>query len=184
MRKMQIALILFVVAVLIAGCGGKGPAGPRRVYQPDWWMVQDSPEYVHTFGMGERVTQNTSFDQAKANAMLEAAQYVESYVQGMVKNYQEEVGVEDPTVTSLTSSVVKNVSNAQFSNTLVTKQEMLEVDTDHGKRIRTYVRVSIPKDTINKNLVDQIKREEALYNAFKASQAFDELEKEIDRYGR
>jgi hypothetical protein len=62
---------------------------------------------------------------------------------------------------------------------MVTKQETIILDNE---RFQTFVRVSIPKETVNKNLMDKIKNEEALYNQFKASQAFDELEKEIDKY--
>ena len=55
-------------------------------------------------------------------------------------------------------------------------------ETPNGQRYVTYVCVSIPKETINKNMVNKIKQEEALYNAFKASQAFDSLDKEMTNY--
>ena len=114
--------------------------------------------------------------------MLEAAQYVESYVQGMVKNYEEEAGVNNPQVLAVVTKVVKDVAKAKFTNTLVNQQETLIVDTDAGKRYKTFVRVSIPKDSINKNMLNKIKNEEALYNQFKASQAFDDLEKTMEKY--
>ncbi|MDY6915232.1 MAG: hypothetical protein SVM86_02810 [Candidatus Cloacimonadota bacterium] len=181
MRSLRIMALLLVVVLIVAACGGKaeGPKGPKKVYYPDWWQLQDSPEYVQTYGMAEKINQNTSYDAAYANAMLQAAQYVESYVKGMVKNYQEEAGVEDPTVTALTSSVVKVVSNSKFANAMVTKQETIIIEND---RYKTFVRVSIPKESINENLVDKIKKEEALYNAFKASQSFKELDEELEKY--
>jgi len=151
----------------------------KKAYYPDWWQIQDNAEYVQTYGMATKVSQNTSFDAAHANAMLQAAQYVENYVQGMVKNYEEEAGVEDPQVLALTSKVVKEVSNAKFENALVSKQETL---INEEGRFQTFVRVSIPKDAVNKNTLNKIKNEEALYNQFKASQAFDELEKEVEKY--
>lgn len=40
-----------------------------------------------------------------------------------------------------------------------------------------YVRVSYAKDNVDKALVNSVKREEALYNEFKATQAFGRLEK-------
>ncbi len=45
---------------------------------------------------------------------------------------------------------------------------------------KTFVRLSVPSDVVNKRMVDEIKKEEALYNQFKASQSFDELEKELE----
>lgn len=183
MKQVWITLALISVLMLISACGGGGkvdkPSQLQEVYFPDWWQIQDADEYVHTFGMAERLSQNTSYDAAKANAMLEAANYVESYVKGMVKNYEEEAGVDNPQITQLTSKVVKVVADAKFTETRVTKQKAF-TDKDTGK-YKTFVRVSIPKDSINQNLVNQIKNEEALYNAFKASQAFKELDDELDK---
>jgi hypothetical protein len=42
-----------------------------------------------------------------------------------------------------------------------------------------YIRVFYLKDSVSKALLDAAKREEALYNEFKASQAFDRLEKKF-----
>jgi hypothetical protein len=175
----KIITLLVVALFVIAACGKGGDSGPKKVYYPEWWQEQTSPEYVQTYGMGTKVSQNSSYDAANANALLQAAQYVETYVKGMVKNYEEEAGVENPQVLALTSKVVKAVSNAKFNNTMVTKQETIVTKDD---RYQTFVRVSVPKEAVNKNLLNQIKNEEALYNQFKSSQAFDELEGEVDKY--
>ncbi len=175
----RIVVLLLIAIFIFSACGKGNGGGPKRVYYPDWWQRQDSPEYVQTYGMATKVNQNSSYDAAYANAMLAAAQYVETYVQGMVKNYEEEAGVNDPQVLALTSKVVKAVANAKFSNVMVTKQETIVTDND---RYQTFVRVSVPKEAINKNLVNQIKNEEALYNQFKASQAFDELDSAVEKY--
>jgi len=179
MKKVYFLVLIVIIILVLSACGKSAPKGMKKAYYPDWWQIQDNAEYVQTYGMATKVSQNTSFDAAHANAMLQAAQYVENYVKGMVKNYEEEAGVEDPQVLALTSKVVKEVSNAKFENALVSKQETLI--TEEG-RFQTFVRVSIPKDAVNKNTLNKIKNEEALYNQFKASQAFDELEKEVEKY--
>ncbi|MBC8465901.1 hypothetical protein H8D57_02645 [bacterium] len=177
----KIITLLVIALFLIAACGKGGGGGPKKVYAPEWWQEQTSPDYVQTYGMATKVSQNSSYDAAYANAMLAAAQYVETYVQGMVKNYEEEAGVNDPQVLALTSKVVKAVANAKFSNVMVTKQETIVTDDN---RYQTFVRVSVPKEAVNKNLVNQIKNEEALYNQFKASQAFDELDGVVEKYNK
>ncbi|MCD4819068.1 MAG: hypothetical protein K8S23_10295 [Candidatus Cloacimonetes bacterium] len=183
MKLFKIMAVIGVVIFLLTGCGKPDPSNDvEKVYYPDWWDLQGDPSYVQTYGIGEKVSENSSYDAAQSNAMLAAAQYVESHVKGMVKNYEEEVGVDNPTVTALTSKVVKNVSNATFTKVMVTKREVTIIKDDNGtKKYKTYVRVSIPKDTVNENLVNQIKKEEALYNSFKASQAFKELEHELNQ---
>ena len=178
MKRIKFLAVLMVVLLLIA-CGKSGPGGVKKLYYPEWWQTQNSQEYVQTYGMATKVSQTTSYDAAYANAMLQAAQYVEVYVKGMVKNYEEEAGVNDPQVLALTSKVVKAVADAKFENAMVTKQETIVTEDE---RYQTFVRVSIPKEAVNKNMLNKIKNEEALYNQFKASQAFDELEKEVEKY--
>ena len=174
MKKIKFLAFLMVVVLLLVACGKSGPGGVKKVYYPDWWQEQKAQEYVNTYGMATKVSQTTSYDAAYANAMLQAAQYVEVYVKGMVKNYEEEAGVNDPQVLALTSKVVKAVSNAKFE-----KQETIVTEDN---RYQTFVRVSIPREAVNKNMLNKIKNEEALYNQFKASQAFDELENEVEKY--
>jgi len=95
----------------------------------------------------------------------------------MIKNYVEEAGVEDPQVLALTSSVARVVSNARFTGTTISRRQTFVMDNG---RYQTFVRVSIPKNEINNNLHNQIKNEEALYNQFRASQAFQELDRQLD----
>jgi PBP1b-binding outer membrane lipoprotein LpoB len=184
MKIMKIIVLALIAAFLITACGGgkqKIDKVSGVVEYPEWWRVQDDPNYVHTFGFATKVSETMATDAARANAMLEAAQYVESEVQGLVKNFEEEIGYENPEIHALTSKVIKEVANAKFSGTMITKTLPEQITTENGKRYKVYVRVSIPRETVNKNLVDQIKREEALYNEFKASQAFQELEFELNK---
>ena len=180
MKKLQIALLLLIAAGFIVACGGGGNDSPgvKKAYYPDWWMVQSSPDYIYSFGMDTKVSQNASYDAAYANAILMASQYVETQVAGMVKNYEEEAGMENPQVLALTSKVVKSVTDASFNGAQVNKQETIILDNG---RYQTFVRIAVPKETVNRNLMNQIKNEEALYNAFKATQAFQELDDELNR---
>ena len=177
MKKIKIIVALLLVGLLISACGG--PKGPKRVWQPEWYDLQENAEYVQTYGKAVKMSESAAYDAAYANAMLQAAQYVESYVKGMVKNYNSESGIENPQVLASIEKVVKVISNAKFDKTMVTKRETIITDKD---RFKTFVRVSIPKEAVNKNLINQIKNEEALYNQFKASQAFEELENEVKNY--
>ncbi len=186
MKILKVSLLVFaIVSILfVMGCGGAQQTsksnfkGPNKVYYPDWWQTQPNPEFICTYGMSTKVSENMSRDAAYSDAMLQAAQYVEAAVQGMVKNYEEEAGVKDPQVLALTSKVVKVVSNTKFTKAQVTKQETIITEDN---RYKTFIQVSIPKNTIDKELVNNIRNEEALYNQFKASQAFEELDKQVEK---
>ncbi|MBW6515664.1 MAG: LPP20 family lipoprotein [Candidatus Cloacimonetes bacterium] len=174
--KFKNLIVLAVIGLLILTACSSGKSSKAKLTQafhPDWYDLQDNPEYVYTYGQAEKVSQNASEQAAYANAMQEAANYVEAHVQSLIKNYTEEAGVKDPQVLALTSSVARVISNAKFSGTQISKRESY---IKEDGRYQTFIRVSIPKDEINRNLRNQIRNEEALYNQFKASQAFQELD--------
>jgi len=179
MKLIKFISLALILVMLLTACGKSDSSNVKKVYYPDWWRLQDSAEYVQSYGMDTKLNQNASYNAAYANSMQEASNYVEAYVQSMIKNYIEEAGVENPQVLALTSSTAKVVSKAKFNGVMVTKQETIV--TEEG-RYKTFVRASVPKEAVNKNMLNQIKNEEALYNQFKASQSFGELEKEMGKY--
>ena len=179
--KFRVLIVLAVVFLFLLGAcssGKKAGSGMREVFQPDWYGLQGDPQYIFTYGNAEKVSQNAAEQAAYANAMQEAAQYVEAHVQSMIKNYIEEAGVEDPQVLALTSSVTRVIANARFSGTQISRRQSYA--TDQG-RYHSFIRVSIPKDEVNRNMRNQIRNEEALYNQFRASQAFQELDRVLEQ---
>ncbi len=179
--KIIVVFMLISIAILSVACSSnKGPKHEQVdhviMYYPEWWDLQDNPEFVYTYGEGVKMTSSTAKDAAYANAMLQAANYVETKVKGMIKNFEEEAGVNDPQVLALTSKVVKVVASATFKGASIDKSETIK---QKDNKIKVFVKVRIPLSEVNKQTVNAIKNEEALYNEFKASQRFEELEKEL-----
>lgn len=187
---MMLCLVLLAVIVMIAACSSnkkaenkpQGKPQGEEVYRPAWWATQPETDFVCTYGQATKVSENASMTAARENALGEAAQYVEVLVNSMMKNYEEEAGVKDPQVLALTQNVVKAVSSAKFKGVLMGKVETRKVNEPEGVRYKTWMQIKIPKDEINRNLADSIRNEEALYNQFKASQAFQELDKAVEKY--
>ena len=190
LHKMMLCLVLLAVIVMIAACSSnkkaenkpQGKPQGEEVYRPAWWATQPETDFVCTYGQATKVSENASMDAARNNALGEAAQYVEVLVNSMLKNYEEEAGVKDPQVLALTQNVVKAVSSAKFTGVLMGKVETRKVNEPEGVRYKTWIQLKIPKDEINRKLADSIRNEEALYNQFKASQAFQELDKAVEKY--
>jgi hypothetical protein len=186
LNKMMLLLVLVAVVVMIASCSSNKKANIKpqgeEVYRPAWWATQPEQDYVCTYGQATKVSENLSVEAARANALQEAAQYVEVLVNSMLKNYEEEAGVKDPQVLALTQNVVKAVSSAKFTGVLMGKIETRKVNEPDGVRYKTWIQLKIPKDEINRKLANSIRNEEALYNQFKASQAFQELDKAVEKY--
>ncbi|PID28438.1 MAG: hypothetical protein CSB55_04585 [Candidatus Cloacimonadota bacterium] len=176
MKRLNLVLLIVTTVLFLASCGG-GLKSPEKIYTPGWWRVQDNNDFIYSYGKAEKTRENASFDAARSNAFLEASQYVEAHVQGLVKDFMQETGGSNPQVTELTSKAVRTVTDADFSGAMVSNSETVIMPDG---RYKTFVRISIPKETVNKNLVNNIKNEEALYNEFKASQAFKELDEAVN----
>lgn len=179
LRRVMI-IILAISGLLILACGGgsgKSVSGPKEVFMPEWYGVEtENDTYLFCYGNAEKVSQNMSEQAAIANGFAEAANRVEAHVKSMTKNFMSEAGVDNPEVVALTEQATKVIANQKFNGTVVTKRK---VYTMENGRYKTFVQVAIPKADVNKSMVDKIKREESLYNRFRASQAFEELDKEI-----
>lgn len=175
-------MIISLLAFVLVGCGSnpkpKKPAGMKEVFQPDWYDVEGDEENIFVYGTATKMTQNASYNSAYAMAQQKAANYVQVHVKGMIKDFMEEAGVDNPQVTALTSNVVKVVSNAEFRGSKVVKKQVF---TNEQGRYVTFVRLAVPRDEVDRKMMNQIKQEEALYNQFKASQGFKELDEELNK---
>jgi len=172
--------VLICLVAFVFGCAsGTRPSFIKKLYYPDWYGLQsEAGDYVYAYGESKKMNNVTAFESAKAMAFNEAAQYVENYVKAMTKDFLREAGTENPQVLQLTDRTVKLVSKTKFSGVTVSERETIE----DGDRYRSFVRLSIPGKEVKNTLLNTIKNEEALYNEFKASQSFKELEKETEKY--
>lgn len=187
MKRVLVVLLLLSLLIGMAACGSNKPkekpikAEGESIYYPKWWNSQPDKDYVSSYGIGINLSETSSINSAKAQALLEASQYVETEVAGMIKHFQEEAGVYDPQLLALTSTIVKVVSNTRFTGTIPGSTETRRIVENGGQRYKTWIQMNIPKSEVRKNVMANIRNEEALYNQFKASQAFMELDKELGR---
>ncbi len=178
MRTVKWTLVIGSLLLVLAACSSN-MTGEQEVGYPKWWNTQDDANNVCSYGMATKASQTSSMDAAKTNALAESARFVETEVKAMLKNYEEEAGVKDPQVLALTQNVVKVVSNATFSGVLAGEMITRKTVEKGETRFTTYAQMKVPKVEISRNLIENIRNEEALYNQFKASQAFKELEAEF-----
>ena len=178
MRILRLCIIFIVLSsIFLAACGGNRGSVPRglvEVPQPNWYGIQGSADYVFTYGTAERVSQQAAETSAYSNAVAEAARFVEVHVQAMTKDFISEAGVENPQVLTMTEQVIRTTANQTFSGTQITQRRMF---TNPEGRYVSFIQVAIPKSEINRDMMNRIKNEEALYNQFRASQSFAEMDK-------
>lgn len=175
---------LLLILLVLAGCS-KDKAqvqvqGTPEEY-PAWYLSQDDPDYVCTYGFATKANQRASVESARENAMQEIAYYVEARVNTMLKDYIQEAGEVAPQVLSLTESAAKTVAKAKFSGVITGKLDTRQVEVDGDTRYKSYIQLKVPAKQVNKGVYDFARSEEAMYSEFKASQAFQELERSLEK---
>ena len=176
--KLTICLALFMM-ISLWGCssgGGQrsGSTEQTTSTEPDWWFNPPTSDDSF-YGFGQAKKQNPSLAQkvATQRAKQEISEQVKSTIQNEIRDYMQESGLGE---TAQALEFSENTTVAISNNVL---QGAVSDKYSKGKDGTVYIRVSYPKDGVDKALLNAAKREEALYNEFKASQAFDRLEQKV-----
>ena len=191
---MKFKLLTFIMTciLILTGCGSKGgpnlsPEASRKTIKsaPDWMLNPPHKEgFVQHASTATSQDMQMALDKARTTAATTLAGLIESEWNGLIKRAQEETGLAE------NSKIIDQFSNTQeqiISNRLqdmrVAKRKLLEEKTDDGKRIyRAYVLVEYDQGAAQKRLLTQIKADEQLYNAMRATELFEEMEDKVEAY--
>gem|GEM_PF-4436763 len=180
MLKYSVVLLILGGFLAIAGCGStqvKTENDAVHEYEPDWYFVQapEESDYIIIFGEGEGVQRSSAINDARARALNEASMYVKSYVSSRVRLFNTETGVTDPEIIKVSEEIIDVLSKTDFSGLGVIKQETVRM----GNTYRTYVALALPKSNVDDLLIDQAKRNKALYERWIRDQGFQDMEEAL-----
>lgn len=120
-----------------------------------------------------------AIDKAKHDARLEMTQQLNSYIQALMKKFDEEVGrTEDAELLSLYSKTSKIVVDQSLVGSHLKGKPDVKQE---GEIYRATVVMEAPLGGARKRLLEQIKASDALYNRFENSASFKELEEEVEK---
>ena len=172
---MKRILLTICALFLIAGCASNrsGSTEATKSNVPDWWF-NPATSATHFYAFAQAKKQNPSLAQKTATerARADISSQVKAEVQSELRDWMQESGAgENAQALEFTESTIISASENALQGASPDKYEQARDGT-------VYIRVSFPKDAVERELVNAAKREEALYNEFKASQAFDRMEKQ------
>jgi len=182
MKFSKVILVLLVLSsIFMIACGGNKPAvpaGPQQAFRPAWWNSPDTADHFYAYGFAERVTGESAETAAIANAQSNAASQIEAHVKTMTENFMSEAGSSSPELLTLTERVTRSVANAKFTGARITQSWVGE---PVNGRVTAYVQYAVPVNQVNREYVNNIKSEEALYTRFRAQQAFERMEAAVNQ---
>ncbi len=172
----KISLIFLSITLIFSGCSSSKPSSNSNKNMPNWFLnPPTSSDYF--YGVGSSKKQNPSLAKkiATTRARTEISEAVKTEVSSLISDFMQESGIgENSQATEFNESVSKSVSNNVLSNNTIKEVFNAEDGT-------IYVLVEMPKNAIKEQSLNAAKKEQALFNEFKAQQGFDKLEEALKK---
>jgi hypothetical protein len=177
---MKKIIITTLIGLFLIGCAGtkSGTSEDMRVRGdvPEWAGGKKAEDAYYGIGMAKKQNRSLAKQSATGRARTEISQAIDTRVNSMLKDFMQESGIgETAQALEFTESVTKQVTSNSLKGSIVE-------DTYFGKDGTVWVLVTYPLNGVRDNALTAAKsaaREEALYNEFKASQAFKELDTSV-----
>ena len=184
-RGTVFALLCLLLAAAV-GCGSKttnltpSPHKETLKNMPDWYLEPGvSDDHLFAAATATSKDVQTAVNKAKVRARTDLAAQMQTRMTNLTKDFQEETGeADDSEYLQYFSSSTKAVTDQVLSGSRVeNKLPVIEGDV-----WRAYVLMSLPIGPANQLLMDRIKANEKVYTQFRATKAFEELDKELETY--
>jgi len=155
----------------------------NEVNYPNWYTKGPDKDQNGIYSVASEYSNNFQFsvDKAMLSGKRELAANFSSYISMMMKDFATESGATGDVVSTdldrTTKLIVSRIN-------LIGVQRVNFKVVHEGKGYRTFVRLRYSVDESNKLLMAEIRKNQALYARFKASDSFKELEREIQNIDR
>lgn len=181
-------LFLFAILLVLPACAHKPrqtdltPPPSREVLRnlPGWYS-RPPTDKDYLFGPATAVSRDLqiAINKAQTEGRNLLAQQLEVKYSALNKRFTEEVGrYGDAQLLDQYTQVYKAV----VSQVLYGSRSRQQVLRTEAEVYRAFVLMELPLGEMAKKLMDQIKTQEQLYTRFRASEAFKELDAEVQRY--
>jgi hypothetical protein len=180
MKKFALLIATTAIVALLAGCAGT-PDTKAEAQRPLFNEFQEmSTEILESgglavVGIGESRSLEIALNKAKVRGRVELAQVLETKIEALQKDFVEETGLAaDAQILSQFSSTAKIITSQQIQGSAAQELKYEVIDG---------VVTAYSLMELNPKLVmDQLEKAEELYTRFRATQAFENLDKEIEDY--
>ncbi len=176
-------LTALVVLLLLSGCGSTGktdlaPSPRGQVIVPEWFeIIPTDPNHLFAAATMTSRDLQLAVQKAQTAARTDLAQQMSVRLGNLTKQFQEEVGLgDDSELLQQFTSATRIVTDQTLVGSQVDQQE---INAESGI-YRAYVLMSLPIGQANQLLMQKIRENESMYTRFRATQAFEELNRELE----
>ena len=193
----NIKLISSVVAIAI-GLGAcqtnkeSITSNPQIVYQtntvsqqveqiPEWYLnIPSADDTIYSSGSAKAPDLQLAVDVAVMNAKSTLADRINGKLDSMTKSFVAKIGSSDldTSVLNEIEKVSKNViASVDVAGYIIDKSDV----TQEGTQYRAYVLLAYNNEEATKVLMNRMKRDKMIYSRIRSTEAWRELENEVDK---
>ncbi len=179
MSKVLTGIIVVLSLALLSGCGTKALQKTSMSGEPEWYKTPPvNKDFVYGVYTATSQDMQLATDKASAGARADVGKQIQVQIQSLEKRFNEETGFgKDATLLQMFTDVSKEVMNMSLEGAAI-KQKVTHRDGDNW---RAYVLIEYPVANTNAALVKECRKNTALVTQMRASEAFKDLEKEVDK---
>ena len=176
---------LLVFTLILCSCGGPrttnlAPRPTKEIVKasPDWFLKPPT-DSEHLFATASATSRDMqlALQKARTTGQTLLAQQLGTQLANLTRQFQEEIGLdENSELLTQFSSATKAVTNETLVGAAVDRQKLIP----EKKIYRAYVLMSLPIGEANQLLMDKITANQNLYTRFRATEAFDALNAELE----
>lgn len=176
--------ILFLIPIMgatIFGCSSSRPLQSAETGNiPSWYTnVPQDPNYLFAANTQSSQDMQLAVDKASEAARADIARQLQVKIEGLQKRFAEETGTGDSAqLLQMFTQAEKTIVSETLRGSTVKDQKIVK----DGTLWRAYVLVEYPIGAANEALMRQIKNNNQMYTRFRASQAFKELQNDVNEY--
>jgi len=187
-RTMLMLTLIAGLSVWFTGCGGGKET--TNIHQkandaimeniPDWYMEPPKNDDEYLWATASEVSRDLQMavNKAKTTANSDLARQMENNIDVLTKRFSQETGMNiDSKILTDFSETTKQLSRQAL---IGVSEEKKEIRNEEGV-FRAYVLMKLPMGKMKENLLNQIKKENELYTALKATKAYQELDEAVEK---
>lgn len=144
------------------------------------WYLKPPTDRDYLFGAATAVSRDVqvAINKAQSDGRNALAQQLEVKYGALNKRFTEEVGREGSQLLDQYTQAYKSV----VSQVLIGSRARQQTLRTEGDVYRAVVLMELPVGEMSKRLLEQLRAQEQLYTRFRSSEAFKELDAEVQRY--
>jgi len=183
MKNLILISVILVSFFLLNACGGtKELAKTETGDIPEWYLTPPTgPDYIFAAASSTSRDMDLAITKATTQARANIARNIEVKINSMQKKFEEEVGQgENSEFLSQFTQATKTVVSKELNGSQISQKKLVK----DGSNWRAYVLAKYPIGEAQKAFLKQISENNNLYTRFRSTEAFKELENDVNKYDK